>query len=204
MTYLPAGERRRLIADAAIEVIAEEGLAHATTRRIAERAGTPRATIHYCFRGKDELIMLVLERAGATMRAAFDGLDPAAGLEATLRALVATYWRWIRDHPGLHLALMELTMWVIRNKDSVLPGSQDVWEAVNGPLGGDLIRSALDAAADADGVRPAVPTGELTRFLIHRMDGLVFEYAETGDPAACERQATLLADALVTLTRAHP
>ncbi|WP_049564080.1 TetR/AcrR family transcriptional regulator [Nonomuraea sp. SBT364] len=201
MTYLPAGERRRLIVDAAIEVIATEGLAQATTRRIAERAGTPRGTIHYCFRDKDELIMVVLGRAGATMRTAFEGLDPAAGLEATLRAVVATYWQWIRDHLGLHLALMELTMWVIRNKDSVLPASRDVWAAVNGPLGGDLIRSALESAADADGVRPAVAVADLTRFLIHRMDGLVFEYAETSDPAGCSRQAGLLADALIALAR---
>jgi AcrR family transcriptional regulator len=199
VTYLPAGERRRAIIDAAIEVIAEEGLAKATTRRIAERAGTPRATIHYCFRDKNELILLILERARATMLAAFDHLEPGAGFEAALRATVAAYWQWIRDDPGLHLALLELTMWVIRNRSVVAPDGGDVWALVNAPLGGDLIETTLTDAARSDGTHPAVPVHDLARFLIHRMDGLVLEYAETQDAAGCDRQAALLADALVAL-----
>ncbi|TDD21919.1 TetR/AcrR family transcriptional regulator [Nonomuraea diastatica] len=198
MTYLSAGERRRVIVDAAVRVIATEGLARATTRRIAEQAGVPLGTLHYCFRNKDELNLLILGRGRATMLAAFEGLDRRAGFEATVREVVATYWRWIRDHHGLHLALMELLMWAIRNKETVGPG-RDLWAEVNAPLGGDLIDSALTAAAGRDGLRTAVPVPELARFLIHRMDGLVFEFAETSDEASCERQTVLLADALILL-----
>ena len=198
MTYLPVGERRRAIIDAAIEVIAEEGLARATTRRIAERAGTPRATIHYCFRDKDELTLLILTRARSTMHAAFARLSPGSGFEATVRAAVAAYWRWIRDAPGLHLALLELTLWVIRNRQTVAPGG-DVWATVNAPFGGDLIEDALTTAARADNLHPTVPVPDLARFLIHRMDGLVLELAETRDEAACEHQTHLLANALIAL-----
>ncbi|MBF8184848.1 TetR family transcriptional regulator [Nonomuraea sp. K274] len=198
MTYLSADERRRLIVDAAVHVIATEGLARATTRRIAEQAQVPLGSLHYCFRNKDELNLLILERGQATMRTAFEDLREG-GFEATLREIVAMYWRWIRDHLGLHLALVELLMWAIRNKETLIPKEADLWAAVNAPFGGDLIEARLTAAAEADGLRTAVPVRELTRFLIHRMDGLVFEYAETADEAGCERQTLLLADALLHL-----
>ena len=100
--------------------------------------------------------------------------------------------------PGLHLALLELTLWVIRNRENVVPGG-DVWATVNAPLGGDLIEDALSAAARADDLHPAVPVSDLARFLIHRMDGLVLERAETRDEAVCERQTHLLANALLAL-----
>ncbi|MEV0611879.1 TetR family transcriptional regulator [Nonomuraea sp. NPDC050404] len=207
MAYLAADERRRLIIDAAIEVIATEGLARATTRRIAEKAQAPLGTIHYCFRSKNEMNMLILERARTTMETAFGNLDPGEGLEATLRSIVATYWRWVRDHLGLHLALMELTLWVIRNRKSVIPqpDNGNIWAMVNGPLGGGLIQDNLAAAAREDGIEPAIPIHDLARFLIHRMDGLVLELAETNDESSCERQSGLLADTLVFLaTRARP
>src|SRR5690606_16858999 len=66
VAYLSADVRRRQIIDAAIEVIATEGLARATTRRIAERADATLGSLNHCFRGKDELMRLVLERGIAT------------------------------------------------------------------------------------------------------------------------------------------
>ena len=197
MAYLSADVRRRQIIDAAIEVIATEGLARATTRRIAERADATLGSLNHCFRGKDELMRLVLERGIATMEDAFAGIDPQQGLEPTIRAVVAAYWRWIRDNLGVHLAMMELLMWAIRRHE---PG-RNLYADANDPHGGHLVRALLSAAAEADGRAPATPVDELARFLIHRCDGLVLEYAESRDEAACERQTELLADALIALSR---
>src|ERR1700754_1929840 len=108
MAYLSAEDRRATILDAAVEVIASEGLAKTTTRRIAETADAPLGALHYCFRNKDELMALVLERGATTLREAFEHVDPADGFEATVRASVESYWRWIRENLGLTLALMEL------------------------------------------------------------------------------------------------
>ena len=110
MAHLPVDQRRRAVVDAAVEVIASEGLARATTRRVAEKAQVPLGVIHYCFRSKDELNLLILERGRSTMQEAFAGLGPAGGFEAAVRESVTTYWHWIRDNIGLHLALMELLM----------------------------------------------------------------------------------------------
>jgi AcrR family transcriptional regulator len=197
LVYLSADVRRQQIIDAAIEVIATEGLPRATTRRIADRADATLGSLNHCFRGKDELMGLVLERGIATMEDAFVDIDPQRGLESTIRAVVAAYWRWVRDNLGVHLAMMELLMWAIRRQ---APGRLLYAEA-NDPHGGNLVRAMLSAAVEADGRAPATPVDELARFLIHRFDGLVLEYAESRDEPGCERQTELLADALVGLSR---
>lgn len=194
MAYLSAEERRRSIVDAAVEVIASEGLAGATTRKIADRAQAPLGALHYCFRNKDELIELVAQRGATMLAAAFDDVDPGHGIEATVRDSVAAYWHWVRQNIGLQLALMELGMWRIRNGG----GDENVYRMYDA-FGGELIRRNLALAVDADSLTPAIPVDEIARFIIHRFDGMVFEYAASRDDAACQRQSDLLADALVTL-----
>jgi AcrR family transcriptional regulator len=192
--YLPAEERRRSIVDAAIAVIAAEGLAGATTRRIAERAKAPLGALHYCFRDKEELIELVADRGAGMLTSCFDEVDPARGLEQTIRDSVAAMWRWVRENGGLQLALMELGMWRIRKG-----GPPEEVYAMWDRFGGDLLRENLGEAVRLAKAKPALTVEEMTRFINHRFDGLAFEYAASGDDAACERQTLLLAEALVLL-----
>jgi len=55
-----AQDRRQQLIDAAIRVAEREGIAATTTRRIAAEAGARLATVHYCFRSKQELLEGVL------------------------------------------------------------------------------------------------------------------------------------------------
>ena len=199
MPYLPADERRQRIIDAAVEVIAAEGLTRATTRRIAERAEAPLGALHYCFRNKDELIQCVAEQGAAKVRASFADVDPSRGLEATIRDSIDALWRWYQDNIGLQLALTELGMWRLRRA-----GTPEELYAMWGPFGGDLLRENLTRAVEADGVEPAVPVGEIARFILHRFDGLTLEYAASQDEAACGTQVGMLADAMVLRALGHP
>jgi hypothetical protein len=58
---------------------------------------------------------------------------------------------------------------------------------------------AVLLAPCADGISPAITVEEITRFITHRFDGMILEYAASRDRDACERQTALLADALVFL-----
>ena len=49
MARISARERRQDFIEATIKVITEHGVANATTRRIAEAAGSPLASLHYVF-----------------------------------------------------------------------------------------------------------------------------------------------------------
>jgi AcrR family transcriptional regulator len=192
MAYISVDERRDAFVDAAVEVIAAEGLARATTRRIAERAGAPLGALHYCFRNKNELMELMAERGAATIRTELDNIDPTRGVEATLRDSVDAYWRWVRQNLGLQLALFEVCLWMIRNQ------REKVYAEWN-EFGVDQLRRLLAAAAADDDVELIRPIEDLVQFLFHRIDALVFEYAVSRSDEACQRQVDMLADALVAL-----
>lgn len=197
MAYLANEDRRELLIDAAIDVIAGEGLASATTRKIAERADSSLGALHYCFRGKDDLLAAVADRIRSTLEDSFADVDPAEGFEATVRTTIDSYWQWIRGNPGLHMAIAELVVWEIRRGK---PGKR-LYARLNSSFGGDLLRQTLEDAAATDGLESAVPIDELARFVLHRFDGLTFEYAESADAKACQRQTELLADAILALAR---
>ena len=194
MPYLPVDERRRRIIDAAVEVLASEGLERLTTRRIAERAEAPLGALHYCFRNKDELTALVADRGAEMLQAMFDDVDAGQGVEATIRDSIAALWRWYQQNAGLQLALMELGLWRIRKGGDPVE-IYSMWD----PFGRDILRDRLARAAERDGVELAVPVDEIVRFILHRFDGMAYEYAASRDDAACERQTELLADAMVML-----
>lgn len=194
MAYLSAEERRQSIVNAAVEVIAREGLARATTRRIADRAQAPLGSLHYCFRNKQELIQLVADQGAAMLERSFDDVPDDLGFEQALRGSIDALWRWVRDNVGLQLALMELAMWRIREHE----GEDNLYVMWN-RFGGDLLREHLERGIASDGVQPQIPLDEIVRFINHRFDGLVFEYAASLDAVACQRQMDLLADAMVVL-----
>lgn len=194
MAYLAADERRRQIVDAAVEIMATDGLAGTTTRKIAERADAPLGAIHYCFRNKEELIHLVMERGAALLQDAFAQVDPSQGVEAAIRASVAAMWDWYQQNIGLQMALTEAGMARIRRG-----GDPAEVYAVWDPFGRDLLTDNLRLAVKAEGREPAIPVEEIVRFVLHRFDGMTLEYAASRDRAACQRQIDLLAEAMVLL-----
>ena len=58
----PEGSRRDQIIDAALEAFAEKGFRGASTRDIAQRAGTNQGLVSYHFRSKDDLWRAAADR----------------------------------------------------------------------------------------------------------------------------------------------
>jgi AcrR family transcriptional regulator len=109
--------RRDELVTAATRVIAREGVAAATTRRIAAEAGLPLGTLHYWFASKDDLLAAVIE-------AALTDLELAAAATQTLKRdrdapdlLAAFRAAWhvvVTDEPGRQLSLFEMTTMALR------------------------------------------------------------------------------------------
>ncbi|HXV24623.1 MAG TPA: TetR/AcrR family transcriptional regulator [Alphaproteobacteria bacterium] len=78
----PAGVKRRdaeaRILTAAEEVFAEAGYSGATTAAIADRAGLPKANLHYYFRTKEALYRRLIERILEEWLASGDQIRPEA------------------------------------------------------------------------------------------------------------------------------
>ncbi|MBN3815526.1 TetR/AcrR family transcriptional regulator [Paraburkholderia sp. Se-20369] len=116
MTRVRAALRRQDFVDAAVEVIAAHGVAGATTRRIAEAAGCPLASLHYVFHTKDDLFDAVYESlfdllaASAPVDRDFQSFGELAGWQ--LRKIV----EWLVQHPSYARAQSELIQWAERHR----------------------------------------------------------------------------------------
>lgn len=95
----PADSRRREIADAALEVIAGQGLARFTSLAIAREVGVSDAALFRHFPTKEAIVMAVVDRVEEVLFAGFppQGGDPIDRLGAFFRQRV----RVIRDNPGV-------------------------------------------------------------------------------------------------------
>lgn len=114
------GRRAQLIA-AATRVVAREGVAAATTRRIAQEAGVPHGMVHYWFSGKDELLEEVVQGMlrqleEVTSQPAVPPLGRSAADDVVDRFRSA-FAVVEGDDRGRQIALFELTTWSLRSAE---------------------------------------------------------------------------------------
>jgi AcrR family transcriptional regulator len=108
-------ERRGELVEAAIRLIAREGVAAASTRRVSEEAGIPPGTFHYWFADKEELLECVI-------RTILDDLESARSDSASGGGGLADGWKAAfeivrSDNPGRQLAMYELTTVALRTPE---------------------------------------------------------------------------------------
>jgi AcrR family transcriptional regulator len=174
-------ERREQLIDATLGILASEGLAAATTRRITEEAGLALGAFHYAFRSKDELLRAVIERLNSEISQALDGVSDEAksNLPDAVEAVIRGLWHYVEAKPELQLAQYELTIHALRD-----------------PTMRELASWQYDRYADVvvrtlDGV-PGAPSGhelvELARFLVATLDGLILHHCVQGDLESARRR----------------
>ncbi len=95
----PAGSRRREIADAALKVIAEQGLARFTSLAIAREVGVSDAALFRHFPTKEAIVLAAIDRVEGILFAGFppEAADPIERLGAFFRQRVGV----IRENPGV-------------------------------------------------------------------------------------------------------
>lgn len=121
MARVPAAQRRRQFVDATVEVIAARGVAGATTRRIAEAAGAPLASLHYCFRSKEELFLAVYEEQVSRLRQQVPAVSRrGASLAVAAAEVLDATVEWFRANPTWARAQMELLLWSLRQAEGDL------------------------------------------------------------------------------------
>jgi DNA-binding transcriptional regulator YbjK len=84
----PDPDRRSRIIDAALDVIADNGVAGTSHRRVAEQAGVPLGSMTYHFRSMDELLREAFTRFAESSSAAFGSRIAGARTPQDARAAV--------------------------------------------------------------------------------------------------------------------
>lgn len=93
-------ENERAILEAAEHVFAESGFGGATTQMIAERAGIPKANLHYYFPTKEALYSRVVQRIFNVWLEAADSFDLEDDPAAALGAYIDIKMEISREHPA--------------------------------------------------------------------------------------------------------
>ncbi|HWD07444.1 MAG TPA: TetR/AcrR family transcriptional regulator [Amycolatopsis sp.] len=180
MANVPTARRRAMLVDAAVQVIGEAGVGAATTRRIADRAGAPLATVHYCFRHKEDLYLEVFRKLSeefARAAAEVQGTDLAAVAAGYLRATVG----WMLENEVYASAQLDLFVWLLRNND-------DVAEYAYQPFMDRLV-PLLAAVCPGDG---SAVVENVARAVLVMLDGITLQWFASRDKAATAAQLDLL------------
>ncbi len=191
------GERREQLVDAAIEVLAAEGLTGATTRAITDQAGLALGAFHYAFESKDALLRAVLERRAEDIETALvTATRDISSVEEVVDRLAEVAWAIVQGRRDLEIAIYELTLHALRNPElaAVAAGKYDRYV--------EVVREAISGVVD----RPDEnATEEIARFLVATLDGLILQDLVHGDPDAARRRLRMLSRAVTPVAQGeHP
>lgn len=118
MAHVPTDERRKQFTDAAAKIIREEGLAKATTRRIAQEANAPLGSLHYCFRNKEELFEAVSQKLlDEGLGRAGDTVLPGMGITKAASEILRTLSAWIMANKTSQIGEFEFYSWIMRSEN---------------------------------------------------------------------------------------
>lgn len=177
---MPVEQRRAQLVDAAVRVLARDGVVGATTRRIADEAGVQVGTVHYCFADKDELFAAVLDRLTEELLEVGRRPPPVADdLAGTLRAGLEALWPVVGGDRGLQSAAFELTLVATRTPGLAALARRQYATCLT------AVAAFLVAAASAHGVRLVEDEAErLARWAVATVDGAVMQLLVDGDETA--------------------
>ncbi len=189
MARLPADQRRAALVQAALVVIARDGVHGATTRAIVAEAHMSLASFHYAYRSRDELIRevisFVVDQQEAVSRAALVASDD---LWSTVRSALQAYFELLTEYPEREQAMFELMHYSMRSPElGTLPAVQH---------GSYLTaaRALLEVGATAVGVAWTLPIDDLARILVALTDGLTYAWLADRDDGAAGRLMDHIAD----------
>jgi AcrR family transcriptional regulator len=173
MARVSAEDRREQLVTAAVRVIGREGPHRATTRRIAEEAEAPLASLHYTFENKDELFVAVLKHTQKLALESFrERLEPGGGVEQASRALIQLHLDLTVEEPDFMIAQYELLFWAVRTP------SARRFAPVTYKGYFDVIDEVLSEAAAGDESKEEIQ--RLSRYTVAILDGMILQRIALG------------------------
>ena len=167
MSRMAASDRRAELLEAAIRVMARDGVAKATTRAIVNEAGMTLGAFHYCFDSRAQLLERVTETLTERYVAEVRGLfAPHKDIRESVLDSLHAFWKGFEANPGEHQISYELTQYALRNSG---------FEDVAGKQYEIFLRafaSLLELAADNAGIEWTEPVPVLARYVLSVIDGL--------------------------------
>lgn len=187
--------RRSHIIEAAIRVLARDGIAETTTRKIATEANVNQAMLRYYFGSKDELLFAVLKAMMQLTRTiVLSVVDPQATLQEAIRHSLTAFWRHVEAEPELQIIQYELTLYALRNPTSAWLAK----EQYDGYC--SVIETLLQETSNVVHQPEALAFAPLARFIIGGLDGLILQYISDRNSDRAKQDLACLIDTVIGLT----
>ncbi|MEV4331100.1 TetR family transcriptional regulator [Streptomyces sp. NPDC049597] len=171
MAYVSAEARREQLIEAAVRVIAREGADGATTRKIADEAKAPLASLHYCFQNKENLLLAVFAQLSEEMPV---DVDLPEGENATLGHVIerrlTSAMQWSVENPVRVRAMIEVTVWADRYNPELSVSFYDAF-----------FKSSEAALRQADETLSDEELDSVVRVATSMVDGLSLQMLTDGD-----------------------
>jgi AcrR family transcriptional regulator len=193
MARISADNRRNEFVRSAARVIANHGVAAATTRRIAAEANAPLASLHYCFRNKDELLQEVYHYLSRDYATALSPVPAStAGLAHVMEAHAVRVWDRMVQNPHEQVTTFELLLRRFRVDDDGEPQAL----AMNQSMYKGWITSTMSLFTDAaTAAGEPIPSNleQVTRLFISGIDGISMQHLADPDEVRSRELVKFLA-----------
>jgi len=194
VTRISSVDRRLALVEAALRVIAEHGVAGATTRAIVAEAGMSLASFHYAFASRDammeELVAFVVENQTV---AAFSSIRFGADIRTTVRDGLQAFFETMVADDEHERVLLELMLFAMRAPAlATLPQRQ--WAKFYGGA-----TELLNAAAVNSDIVWSRPVDEVAQILVAYTDGLTLAWLANRDRTAASTVMDIAADSIAAL-----
>ncbi len=187
-------DRRAEILEAAIRVLARDGIAATTTRKIATEAGVNQATLRYYFGSKDSLLRDVLQEM---MRTTQEVVQEGATFEGDIREAIAksiwAFWSHVEQQAEWQVMQYELTLYALRNSEAAWLAKQQ-YEGYN-----ELVEALIRQNFEMKQRTCAIAYAELARFIVGGLDGIILQFVSNRDEALARRDVENLIQAAIAL-----
>ena len=194
MARMSSIDRRGEIVQAALRVIAEQGMQGATTRAIVAEAGMPLASFHYAFASRDEMMEELIAHVVETQSiAAFEAIRFSGDIRSTIRDGLQAFFDTIVADTAEEQVLFELMLFALRTP-GLEPLTKKQWKNYR-----DGATELLNAAAVNAGIEWSRPIAEVAQLLITITDGLTLAWLANRDLAAAATVMDIAADSLAAL-----
>lgn len=188
-------DRKTEILEAAIRLLARDGIAQASTRRLAAEVGINQATLLYHIGSKDELLLAVLREMMRQTReiAVVAAIESPAPLREAIANSLRAFWSHVETTPELQVMQYELTLYALRNPDAAWLAR----EQYSGYCA--VVEGVLRAACESQGTACAIPYGALARFIVGGLDGLILQFVSDRNTERARYDLELLIAAVIAL-----
>lgn len=197
MAHVSIKDRSHQFVEAAARVIAREGIAAATTRRIAAEADAPLAALHYCFRSKDELLDEVYNFLSRDYARELEPMQGGLTLEESVREHAKRIWRRMLNTPHEQVTTFEL---LLRRNRIKSEGEMERAIEINRSMYQGWVDSTVsifEAGAKVSGIADPRDLDIIARSFIANIDGISLQHLADPDDERSWQLLEILIDSII-------